>query len=521
MGLQLGLPTGFKMVMKFSLLVLVAAVSHGAVVPVQEDALFDMVQSFLTGPDQYIDALGMSRVKRSTYDREFNIAALGAHVGVKFNDPSNKLKGGSADITIDNLKKLVKQAKSTKVVLKVKFDSGKSPKDGLFNMNVNYELHHAMVEKGSFSINRQKVGDKWTTQIDSKKDSQAGGQIIPGFSLSMKSDRKTSLEGEFSCDKGYKYSIDVDRVPGKKIHAVIKGNGKVYTVDGTLDKDGKTIDVVVDANGKKINAKGAVTDSAKAYDAELKAKYGKTDYTVKLTGAKDYSMGGVTVKMGDSVVAKVEVQGEMKAKREGDRIIEINRMQYVADVDTLMGKGAVKYGMSNKGKKMIQKLELSMAKMDKIEVSYQRKLLDNYGRHMQLTIKKAGQSYIDYVNDFKPSVTSDKYILGATSELTLNKKSKTYEFFCNYGCFTKRSMKSQVVVDINTVNSPYEFNLQAPRLLPKILPSGRGSIEFKADHKPGQYLKVTSNTNSIKSFNVEKMGNGMRKVSLNGKELVT
>merc|ERR1712121_1224 len=492
MGLQLGLPTGFKMVMKFSLLVLVAAVSHGAVVPVEEDALFDMVQSFLTSPDQYVDVLGMSRVKRSTYDREFNIAALGAHVGVKFSDPSNKLKGGSADITIDNLKKLVKQAKSTKVVLKVKFDSGKSPKDGLFNMNVNYELHHAMVEKGSFSINRQKVGDKWTTQIDSKKDSQAGGQIIPGFSLSMKSDRKTSLEGEFSCDKGYKYSIDVDRVPGKKIHAVIKGNGKVYTVDGTLDKDGKTIDVVVDANGKKINAKGAVTDSAKAYDAELKAKYGKTDYTVK---------------MGDSVVAKVEVQGEMKAKREGDRIIEINRMQYVADVDTLMGKGAVKYGMSNKGKKMIQKLELSMAKMDKIEVSYQRKLLDNYGRHMQLTIKKAGQSYIDYVNDFKPSVTSDKYILDATSELTLNKKSKTYEFFCNYGCFTKRSMKSQVVVDkktpykitvdaklkkddqnvleldINTVNSPYEFNLQAPRLLPKILPSGRGSIEFKADHK--------------------------------------
>merc|ERR1712168_1147002 len=427
MGLQLGLPTGFKMVMKFSLLVLVAAVSHGAVVPVQEDALFDMVQSFLTSPDQYADALGMSRVKRSTYDREFNIAALGAHVGVKFNDPSNKLKGGSADITI-------------------------------YNMNVNYESHHAMVEKGSFSVNREKVGDKWVTKIDSKKDTKAGGQIIPGFSLSLKSDRKTSLVGDVSCDNGHKYSIDVDRAPGKKVHAVIKGNGKVYTVDGTLDKDGKTIDVVVDANGKKINAKGTVTESAKAYDAELKAKYGKSDYTVKVTGAKDYSMGGVTVKMGDSVVAKVEVQGEMQAKREGGRIVEINRMQYVADVDTLMGKGAVKYGMSNKGKKMIQKLELSMAKMEKIEVTYNRKLLDNYGRHMQLTIKKGGKSFIDYVNDFKPSVTSDKYILDATSELTLNKKSKTYEFFCNYGCFTKRSMKSHVVVDKKT---PYKITVDA------------------------------------------------------------
>merc|ERR1711872_655443 len=139
-----------------------------------------------------------------------------------FNDPNNRLKGGNADITIDNLKKLVSRARSTKVVLKVKFDSGVSPKDGLFSMSVDYELHHdGLVEVGSFSVNRQKVDGKWATQIESKKTSAKNAKdIIPGFSLAMKSD--------------YKYSINIDRVPGKKIHAVIKGNGKTYVVDGVL-----------------------------------------------------------------------------------------------------------------------------------------------------------------------------------------------------------------------------------------------------------------------------------------------
>merc|ERR1711872_962053 len=127
-----------------------------------------------------------------------------------FNDPNNRLKGGNADITIDNPKKLVSRARSTKVVLKVKFDSGVSPKDGLFSMSVDYELHHdGLVEVGSFSVNRQKVDGKWATQIESKKTSAKNAKdIIPGFSLAMKSDYKTSANGVVSCSAGNKYSIN-------------------------------------------------------------------------------------------------------------------------------------------------------------------------------------------------------------------------------------------------------------------------------------------------------------------------
>jgi len=538
---------GSKMALKFSLVLALAAVStYGAVIPMEEDAVFDMVQSFLYAPEQFADALGMTRVKRSTYDREFNVAALGAHVGIKFNDPNNRLKGGNADITIDNLKKLVSRARSTKVVLKVKFDSGASPKDGLFSMSVDYELHHdGLVEVGSFSVNRQKVDGKWATQIESKKTSaKNANDIIPGFSLAMKSDYKTSANGVVSCSAGNKYSIIIDRVPGKKIHAVIKGNGKTYVVDGVLDKAGKNIDVTIDANGKMIKANGVLTKTAKKYDVTVTAKYGKSDYTVEMTGQRDYKMAGLSVKMGDTVITSIELAGDMNVKKEGDKIVEIKNMKYLASVNIMaLDPMELKYGMQN-GKKQTHKFVMNMKNMEKIEASYTRQLKEHYGRDIDFYVKKGNEKLVQYHNEFTPNFTPTHYILDVQSKFDVSKNSKTYKFFCTYGCFTTRTMHSNVKInkktpykinvdvtltkdakpvlelDINTVSSPYTFNLQAPRLLPKVLPSGRKSIEFTADHKPGQYLKVDSNTDSIKSFHVVKMPNGMRKVSLNGKELV-
>merc|ERR1719378_1178434 len=185
-----------------------------------------------------------------------------------------------------------------------------------------------------------------------------------------------------------------------------------------------------------------------------------------------------------------------------------------------------------------------MKNMDKIEATYTRKLKENYGRDIALTVKKGGKKLVQYSNQFTPSFTATHYILDVQSQFDLSKDSKTYDFFCNYGCFTKRTMKSNIKIlkakpykidmqttltkdnenvlefVVNTVNNPYKFILKAPRLLPKILPTGRKSIEFTADHQPGKHLKIDSNTNALNSFYVVKMPNGMRKVTLNGKELV-
>jgi len=98
------------------------------------------------------------------------------------------------------------------------------------------------------------------------------------------------------------------------------------------------------------------------------------------------------------------------------------------------------------------------------------------------------------------------------------KKDKPYRMDFDLNLF--KDNDEVVMVDINTLASPYVFKVNAPRILPKILPTGRESIEFEADHNPGQYLHVKSNTNILSSFNVDKLGNGMRKIELNGKELL-
>jgi len=81
--------------------------------------------------------------------------------------------------------------------------------------------------------------------------------------------------------------------------------------------------------------------------------------------------------------------------------------------------------------------------------------------------------------------------------------------------------ESVLTMDVNSRQNPYIFKVVAPRILPKILPTGRESIEFEADHNPGQYLRIKSNTNALSSFKIEKVANDMRRVELNGKELVS
>merc|ERR1719385_246541 len=160
-------------------------------------------------------------------------------------------------------------------------------------------------------------------------------------------------------------------------------------------------------------------------------------------------------------------------------------------------------------------------------------------------VTRNNEEYLKYDNKITRKATAAAYTIDAESKFHVSAKSKLHPVFCKYGCFNDRTMDAKIYVEkakphkfsvdvhlkkdneevltieMNTRNSPYVFKIFAPRILPKILPTKRESIEFSADHKPGQYIKVTSNTNAISSFSVEKTGNGEeRKITLNGKELV-
>merc|ERR1712127_932000 len=138
---------------------------------------------------------------------------------------------------------------------------------------------------------------------------------------------------------------------------------------------------------------------------------------------------------------------------------------------------------------------------------------------------RGGEEYLNYKNKIDFKEISDAFTLDVESKFHVNDKSVLHPVFCSYGCFNDRSANMKVLVKKNT---PYKFSVDIELfkdaqsvLTVDINTTGNPSIEFTADHKPGSYLKVSSNTRSLKSFSVIKVaGSNERKIELNGKELV-
>jgi len=511
-------------------------ITYGAVVPIQEDALFDMVQSFLIQPDEFASAVGMTRVKRSAFDKDFRFDALGLQVQIKYLDPNNQLKGGKAVITIDNLKKYVKRARSTKVQLTINFDSGVSPKDGLFKLSVDYELHHGNVEKGTLNVERKMDGGLWKTDMSVKSKNNPGIKLIPEFAMSLKSDRKKMLQGTYSSDQGT-YSINVDRTPGKKIHAVVEGNGRTYIVDGTMDKAEKNVQINIDANGLKYKIDLDMDDNGASVDLKANINLGGAgSYNIELNGKKDMTAGGLKILFNGRNFASAKLMGKVDAANQS--------FKYEVRYSSVgIGEGKIRLSLKGGDKKELKFQYLPKNGLD-LKIQFERELHSDQSRHIVAQCTRGGENYWHYKNDIIPTISASSYEVKVDSEFDLSEKSALYPIFCKYGCFKTRSMSAKLFVEratpykfsldvelkkdaqsvltmeINSRNNPYIFKVNAPRILPKILPTGRQSIEFEADHKPGQYLKIKSNTNVLKSFKIERMDGDMRRVELNGKELV-
>ena len=89
------------------------------------DTVMDLVQEFIANPDPYMEAFGV-RAKRHVEDlnragfKQFPIPFIGAEVGIKYKDPSNRDKGGEAYLDIKDLASLVPRAKSRAVQIHAK-----------------------------------------------------------------------------------------------------------------------------------------------------------------------------------------------------------------------------------------------------------------------------------------------------------------------------------------------------------------------------------------------------------------
>merc|ERR1712110_1225340 len=182
-------------------LLALAAACHGAALPDAEnfdmETVMDVVQEFIANPDPYMEAFGV-RAKRHVEDlnrsgfKQFPIPFLGAEVGIKYKDPSNRAKGGEAYVDIKDLASMVSRAKSRAVQINAKFDGGHSQSDGTFTMDVDYHFEHkdgSGTEEGSMMIKREKKSTGWPTiwhtEIKTVAQPFSGTPIIPDRINSM------------------------------------------------------------------------------------------------------------------------------------------------------------------------------------------------------------------------------------------------------------------------------------------------------------------------------------------------
>jgi len=517
-------------------LALALTYSYGAALPIQEDELFDQIQSFFVEPDQFVTALGFQRVKRhDNYDKEFNFDKLGVHVGIKYVDPSNRWKGGDLHVIIDNLQKLVPKAKSEKVDVIITLDGGDAPKDGLFNLKIKYSLNHSNLEEGLVTVERSFDGHCWVTHIKSESTNNAAVKLIPSFDTNLKSDRSTMLKGSHKSNR-FDITINVDRTPGKETDAVITYNGQTITVNGQLDKAEKSLDIDVDVAGKEYKVNVDVDKDDKQRKVTANVDLGGTgSYQVEASLANDFQQAGLKVEFNGRALVSAKMKGKVDKAAHSAKF----ELRYTA---VGFGEGKLRFGLVTKPDQELKLQYIPKNGLDfKLEASRES---DGLARHWKLVATRADEVYSKYTLDLEPQSLADHYELNVNSHLKISEKSLFYDKFCTYGCFNERELVAKVWVDkaakykfsldvdvtkdkenvfdveLSTKASPYRLRVTAPRLLPKITDDGRDTFSVEADHSPGQYLKLTSNSPRMRTFSIEKMDGDMRRVELNGKELV-
>jgi len=171
----------------------------------------------------------LDRVKRAEIvgelDRSFDL--FGVHIGLKYLDPQNRVKGGELRVAVDDLKMFFPRARTKSFDVNFKFDGGDRRTDGLFKLDIDYELHHADdfgLESGTMKMFREKQGNMWVSHVKTETSGTPYGthSIVPAainnLQLDLTSDRETKLDLKYVNKwKNRDLEIKVDRVPGQEV----------------------------------------------------------------------------------------------------------------------------------------------------------------------------------------------------------------------------------------------------------------------------------------------------------------
>merc|ERR1719260_148587 len=390
-------------------------------------------------------------------DKTFDF--LGVHMGLKYKDAAQPLKGGKVQLKVDDLKKIFPQAISNKVEVDAEFDGGVAMDDGLFKMVVHYSMVHSDgtgEEKGEMMIERKQTGNFWTTTIKSTASPFGGKTIIPeainNLEIMVESDRQTKLHAKYvNPTKARDMHININRVPGQSLHLEI-------------------------VNGER-----------------------KHDLTFKVGDLNLRKMDGIFNVAVEGTTLGEAVKGELKGSKSN-------------------GVQVLQFELEKGNKKYIQiDTKIKMAGLN-IEARTKYAVLGG-----KIAGKKNEESMWTYKTNRSTKNNKKVFEMTLDTEMTLNSDSKVYKFLSEkypYGAFKTRNNKVTIfvnkknknllapkfkievhlqkdgeeVVDLkaDTTGSPYVLKLTAPNFF-KRWGIEQPSIDITADHKIGSSLLIDAN----------------------------
>lgn len=523
---------------------LAVGVAHGGVM--REDDMMGMVSNMIASPDAFATSLGMDRVKRSAWDKEFNLEKKGFSFKIKYNDPSNKAKGGVAEIYFKDFREFMRSVPVKSVKFNVKFDSKAKFGDMLFDFDVDYELGFLFggMDTGKVKFERKQEGAFYNTQVDFMSNSENNPDRPPTVQVNMKSDYRTRAEGRFFFnnhkDQPKEYNFEVDYVNKESFKGVFRGE-KTYTFEGQYNNAEKRMDLVVDLDGKKYNGFADVDFDGNSATFKLNFDLGPAGkFVFEFNAKKDMSDAGVKVFLNDKDLFTTKLKGVLaKAPRQFKYEVRYSGV-YVGE-----GKMRIAYERFK---------ELKFQYLPKTGATFDFVLEVTGDRTLNLHTTGTYNNEKNFEVKAKMSPLNDGNNVGFNSKVDwfMKDRSPFYRFFYNMNCLQcltsfkvesnlsmmksklykfefdltnfKEDGSSQKEVYITTKDRYYAFFskyfLNELAHMFNYYQRFYKDFEVEGQWNPGKFLKVTSNREWFQSLMIENMDGYMRKVEFNGKELM-
>jgi len=518
--------------------------THGAVL--REDAVMDMVQGIFSDAEAYASSMGMARVKRSNWDKEFNLEKMGFNFRIKYQDPANRKMGGVAEVEFKDFRKFMKgvPVKSAKFV--VTADAAGKFGDGLFKVNIDYELGFLFggQDSGKVHYERKMDGDFYAANFEFMSNSENNPDRPPTVQVDLKSDYKTKATGRFFFDdhksEPKESTWEIDFINKETFKGIFKGE-KTYSFEGKFNKGEKKVDLVVDFDGKKYNGFADVDFDGSQGLVKVNFDLGPAGkFDLSFNGKKDMSEAGVKLFLNDKDIFTAKLKGVLEQAP--------RQFKYEARYSGVaVGEGKVRVSYE-------RFKELKFQYLPKVGLTFDLKFDVKEDKTVTFQATATEDEKKTFEVKAKSSLVNDATTLGFNTKVDwfMEGRGPFYRFFYNMNCLhclSSFKFQSNLAMDKNklykfdfdiialeedgtshkevyiTTKDKY-YALFSEHFLNEIAHLFNSyqrfyeNFEVEGEWNPGKYFKVTSNREWLKTFMIENMDGYMRKVEYNGKELM-